>query len=170
MSTDDPPLPIPAFSVAAAEAVADDAAARTFLTEMLWDRDIPAWVNADWSAVADDFDAEAFVGYVSGPEGGPWSIICPTLADYERLWVAEGLEAAATASRESLAADLRTATWVDSIEIKGDRALMRKRFDGTVAGTPLARTSYYLLRRDPDRWRITGFCALLGAGDKDYAR
>ena len=165
----DQALPLPEFSVSHDDAVRDDARAQVLISEMLYDRDIVAFVNSDWFAVADDFDAEQFTGYLSGPAGAPWDIVCPTLDTYAELWVADSVDLLVGTTREQLAAELRAASRIDWIKISGDRALVHKVFDGTANGVELKRVSYYFLRRDDDRWRITGFAALQGAGADDYA-
>jgi hypothetical protein len=65
------------------------------------------------------------------------------------------------ATPDEIARAVRGACAVAEIRISGDRALVRKQFDGEAFGERLLWQTYYFLRRDPDRWRITGFVGYL---------
>ena len=136
---------------------------RAAITEMLYDRDIEAFVAQDWSMVAADFDADAFVGYQGSNRGrGPWHVLFGALAEYERTWLAQARELIAAGGEPSrLILELRAASSIREIEVNGRFALVRKFFDGKVHSGDLVQTldwtTNYLVRRDADRWRITGF-------------
>ncbi len=140
------------------------------ITEITLTRDTAAFVHRDWKRVESDFDAEVFVGYRGGqPLGGPWEIGFPTLESYRDLWLKDAEAQTRGVPPEVLEQQLLAACRLAQIEIRGGWALVRKEFDGTVgpASTPieLRWRTYYFLRRDSDRWRITGFVGYLPFDD-----
>jgi hypothetical protein len=137
---------------------------REQIWEMLVRRDIEAFVTENWSLVADDFDEPRFLGIHAHGESDPdkWDAAFPTLTAYRDEWLRQAAESAATEYVESLADGVFRATRLNVIDINGDVAIARKKFDGTIAkadGT-LDRLNWqtlYFCRRHGDRWRITGF-------------
>lgn len=136
--------------------------------EQIWDmlvrRDIEAFVTQNWSLVADDFDEVRFLGVHAHGEANPdkWDAAFPTLASYRDEWLRQAAASAATDYAESLADGVHRATRLNVIDINGDVAVARKKFDGTIAkadGTQdiLNWQTLYFCRRDGGRWRITGF-------------
>lgn len=136
--------------------------------EQIWDmlvrRDIDAFVTQNWSLVADDFDEARFLGIHAHGEANPdkWDAAFPTLASYRDEWLRQAAASAATDYAESLADGVHRATRLNVIDINGDVAVARKKFDGTIAkadGTQdiLNWQTLYFCRRDGGRWRITGF-------------
>ncbi|MDT6941686.1 hypothetical protein RI570_16345 [Brucella pseudogrignonensis] len=136
--------------------------------EQIWDmlvrRDIEAFVTQNWSLVADDFDEARFLGIHAHGEANPdkWDAAFPTLASYRDEWLRQAAASAATDYAESLADGVHRATRLNVIDINGDVAVARKKFDGTIAkadGTQdiLNWQTLYFCRRDGGRWRITGF-------------
>ena len=150
---------------------ADDDA-RHAIWEMLVPRDIDAFVTADWSAVADDFLAENFSG-MSGnfqPDPQGFTLAFPTLEAYRTEWLRQAEEFAAMRAAGSFAGDPRegifAATRLEEIEINGDAALVRKKFDGrlTKSDGSFDRMNWqtlYICRRHADRWKIAGFVGYL---------
>jgi len=137
---------------------------REQIWEMLVRRDIEAFVTQNWSLVADDFDEVRFLGIHAHGEANPdkWDAAFPTLASYRDEWLRQAAASAATDYAESLADGVHRATRLNVIDINGDVAVARKKFDGTIAkadGTQdvLNWQTLYFCRRDGDRWRITGF-------------
>jgi enamine deaminase RidA (YjgF/YER057c/UK114 family) len=139
---------------------------RAELWEMIVRRDIEAYVDADWERVAADFDAASFVAVEGGGSFDPdaWRLGYPGLDAYRARW----LEGAAADRARALdpAADFAAATFLDAIEIDGDRALVHKRFDGPLRLRDgglhqLAWRTIYLCRRIAERWRIVGFVGFL---------
>lgn len=137
---------------------------REQIWEMLVRRDIEAFVSQDWSLVADDFDEVRFLGIHAHNDRDPdnWDAGFPTLASYRDEWLRQAAESAAVEYAESLADGIFRATNLSVIDITGDVALARKKFDGTIArkdGTidRLDWQTLYFCRRDGARWKITGF-------------
>lgn len=137
---------------------------REQIWEMLVRRDIEAFVTQNWSLVANDFDEARFLGIHAHGEANPdkWDAAFPTLASYRDEWLRQAAASAATDYAESLADGVHRATRLNVIDINGDVAVARKKFDGTIAkadGTQdiLNWQTLYFCRRDGDRWRITGF-------------
>lgn len=137
---------------------------REQIWEMLVRRDIEAFVTENWSLVADDFDEPRFLGIHAHGESDPdkWDAAFPTLTAYRDEWLRQAAESAATEYAESLADGVFRATRLNVIDINGDVAIARKKFDGTIAKADethdkLNWQTLYFCRRHGDRWRITGF-------------
>mgnify|MGYP003383196618 CR=1 FL=1 len=139
------------------------------IADMLLWRDVAAFVQGDWDAVAADFDAEAFVGYAGRDAGDlPWELKYPSLEDYRDDWLKQS-----RVMREGCFPDLERQLLevqrLASIEVRGEHALVHKVFDGALSGAGESRIlswhTYYFLRRGAgsDSWRITGFAGYLGA-------
>ncbi len=141
---------------------------RAEIWEMLVRRDIAAFVAADWEMVADDFVAENFVGLHghNSPDPDAWTAAFPTLDHYRVEWLRQAAETAATEYAEPLEAAIRRATTLNDIEISGDFALVRKKFDGTIGKADggvdrLNWQTLYYCRKAGGRWRIAGFVGYL---------
>jgi len=137
---------------------------REQIWEMLVRRDIEAFVSQDWSLVADDFDEVRFLGIHAHNDRDPdkWDAGFPTLASYRDEWLRQAAESAAVEYAESLADGIFRATDLSVIDITGEVAVARKKFDGTIAkkdGTVdrLNWQTLYFCRREGARWKITGF-------------
>jgi len=137
---------------------------REQIWEMLVRRDIEAFVSQDWSLVVDDFDEARFLGIHAHNDRNPdkWDAGFPTLASYRDEWLRQAAESAAVEYAESLAEGIFRATDLSVIDITGDVALARKKFDGTIARKDgsvdrLNWQTLYFCRRDKARWKITGF-------------
>ncbi|EEQ93808.1 hypothetical protein F9K88_07060 [Brucella intermedia] len=137
---------------------------REQIWEMLVRRDIEAFVSQDWSLVADDFDEVRFLGIHAHNDRNPdkWDAGFPTLASYRDEWLRQAAESAAVEYAESLAEGIFRATDLSVIDITGDVALARKKFEGTIARKDgsvdrLNWQTLYFCRRDKARWKITGF-------------
>ncbi len=137
---------------------------REQIWEMLVRRDIEAFVSQDWSLVADDFDEVRFLGIHAHNDRNPdkWDAGFPTLASYRDEWLRQAAESAAVEYAESLAEGIFRATDLSVIDITGDVALARKKFEETIARKDgsvdrLNWQTLYFCRRDKARWKITGF-------------
>lgn len=141
---------------------------RHAIWEMLVRRDIEAFAAADWPMVAGDFDEERFLGIHAhnslDPDG--WNAAFPTLAAYKAEWLKQAAQAAATRYAEPLVEAIFRATTLDEIDITGDIALARKKFDGLIrradgGADRLNWQTLYFCRRLADHWKITGFLGYL---------
>jgi hypothetical protein len=141
---------------------------RSAIWIMLVDRDIAAFVAADWSLVAGDFIETGFLGIdgkgADNPDG--WRIGFPSLAAYRDEWLRQARESQQTAYAEDRAAAIHRATTLAEIEISGDIALAHKKFDGSIARADggsdrLNWQTLYFCRRDAGVWKLTGFVGYL---------
>ena len=135
---------------------------------MLVERDIAAFVAADWRMVADDFIAEQFLGIDGRGSDNPdsWRVGFPTLAAYRDEWLRQAIESSKVAYAEDREAAIHRATSLRDIEIADDVALAHKKFDGTIARADGSKDvlnwqTLYFCRRHNGRWKLTGFTGYL---------
>jgi reactive intermediate/imine deaminase len=138
----------------------DEAEARAAITDMLYTKDIAAYVAGDWSAVDDDFAHDTFTGLVKRGSA-PLQIVFSTVEEYRDDWLAGAKELLSGTTPEALSAELHSSSRIADIQLHGRYAIVRKEFDGYAGAsrTRLEWTTYYHCRRDDDRWRVTGFTA-----------
>ena len=141
---------------------------RSAIWTMLVERDIAAFVAADWSLVAGDFIETQFLGIDGNGSDNPdgWRIGFPSLADYRDEWLRQARESQATKYSEDRAAAIHRATTLTDIEIRGDVALAHKKFDGTIARADggkdvLNWQTIYFCRRTNGTWKLVGFAGYL---------
>jgi hypothetical protein len=141
---------------------------RRAIWEMLVARDIDAFVAADWGAVAGDFVGAEFQGIDArrAPNPDHWRLAFPTLAAYRDAWLAQARDFGATEFAGDARAAIFEATVLRDIEIAGDRAVARKKFDGALARADggsdrLLWQTLYFCRREAGRWKISGFVGYL---------
>jgi hypothetical protein len=145
---------------------------RCAIWEMLVPRDIDAFVSADWQAVQDDFIEVNFWGMNAQFQSDPelYRLSFPTLAAYRAEWLRQAAAFGAERDAGAYAGDPRegiyAATRLEEIEIEGETALVRKKFDGRLAradGTDerMNWQTLYVCRRSAGRWRIAGFVGYL---------
>ncbi|MCX2722871.1 hypothetical protein ON753_10855 [Roseibium sp. DSM 29163] len=141
---------------------------RSQIWDMLVRRDIDAFVAADWSMVADDFDTHAFFGVDARKRPNPdeWKLGFPDLESYKAEWLRQADEFGTTEFAEDARAAIFNATRLVDIDIEGARAIARKKFDGRIRKADggedrlLWQTLYYCVRKD-GRWKICGFTGYL---------
>lgn len=141
---------------------------RREIWDMLVRRDIDAFVNQDWAAHEADFLIDEFVSIDAqrSPNPDNWHVSFPDIAAYAKTWLKFSEEAARTAYAESVREAHLRASHLTDIEIRGDVALARKKFDGKIRrldGTDeiLKWQTLYLCRRKHGRWWIQGFVGFL---------
>ena len=150
---------------------AEDADRRA-IWQMLVPRDIDAFVSADWQAVAGDFIAANFTGFSAHfqPDPQGYTLAFPTLAAYRDEWLRQARDFGGLLAAGAFAGDPRdgifAATRLEEIEIDGDTALVRKKFDGRLAKADgsfdrMNWQTLYVCRRDAGRWKIAGFIGYL---------
>lgn len=141
---------------------------RSAIWSMLVDRDIAAFVAADWSLVAGDFIEAQFLGIdgkgADNPDG--WRVGLPSLADYRDEWLRQAGESQQMAYAEDRGAAIHRATTLTDIEISGDVALAHKKFDGTIARADGSREvlnwqTLYFCRKVAGVWKVVGFVGYL---------
>ncbi len=145
---------------------------RRAIWDMLVPRDIDAFLQADWSQVAGDFIAEGFTG-LSGhfqPDPQGFTLAFPTLKAYRDEWLRQARDFATARDAGAFAADPRqaifAATRLEEVELDGDAALVRKKFDGHLPRTNgttdrLNWQTLYICRKQAGRWKIAGFVGYL---------
>ena len=131
---------------------------------MLVERDIDAFLAADWSRVEGDFLAAGFLGIDAGkhPDPDSWVIGYPTLDDYRDEWLRQAAATAAVGYAEDVRSAIHRATTLSRIDIAGDLAVAHKKFDGSIRkrdGTAdvLHWQTLYFCRRLGVEWKLTGF-------------
>jgi hypothetical protein len=141
---------------------------RSAIWTMLVERDIAAFVAADWSMVEGDFIGEGFLGINGGKSGNPdnWRISFPTLEAYRDDWIRQARESQKLDYAEDVLAGIHRATSLTEIEINGDIAIAHKKFDGEIALTDggkdvLNWQTLYFCRKVGGAWKLTGFAGYL---------
>lgn len=145
---------------------------RRAIWEMLVPRDIDAFVAADWAAIESDFVLQNFTGINGNMQDSPdgFTLAFPTLAAYRDEWLRQAVEFGTTKASGAFAGDPRAgifgATRLEVIEITGDAALVRKKFDGRLAKADgsfdrMNWQTLYICRKEGGRWKIAGFLGYL---------
>jgi len=141
---------------------------RRAIWDMLVPRDIDAFLSTDWTAIAGDFMEANFTG-LSGhfqPDPQGFTLAFPDLAAYRAEWLRQARDFAAQDFAGDPRADIFAATRLEEVEITGDTALVRKKFDGHLhlADGRVDRMNWqtlYWCRKDGTRWKIAGFLGYL---------
>ena len=143
-------------------------AARAAIWEMLVARDIKAFVRADWTLVEADFISSGFFGVAGEGERDPdrWRLRFPSLEAYKAQWLESAQETMRSGEPASLELDIRQATKLDDIDIKGNVAVAHKKFDGYVRLKDgdrklLHMQTLYFCRCVDGAWRIASFVGYL---------
>lgn len=138
------------------------------LWEMLVERDIEAFIAGDWSMVADDFLAASFTAIDAQRDPSPdnWRLSFTSLDDYRDSWVKGSEEMRPKVQIDNLRKDIIDATNMDDIEVKGDSALLHKKFHGQVVADdgeimPMQWQTLYQCKRVDGQWKIAGFVGYL---------
>lgn len=137
---------------------------RHFLWEMLVRRDIDAFLGQDWSMVEEDFAADRFFGMHAHflNDADAWRLQFPKLEVYRDEWLRQAAATAATEYAEPLREALFRVTNMRDMDIDGDRAVLHKKFNGSVAkpGGEVERLNWqtlYFCSKLGGRWKIAGF-------------
>lgn len=141
---------------------------RSAIWTMLVDRDIAAFVAADWELVAGDFLEDQFLGIDGKGSDNPdgWRVGFPSLASYRDEWLRQARESQAVAYAEDPGAAIHRATSLTEIEISGEVALAHKKFDGEIARADggkdvLNWQTLYFCRKSAGTWKLIGFAGYL---------
>jgi len=147
--------------------------------EMLVKRDIQAFINNDWEAVAVDFIEEGFMGIDARSSGNPdsWILSFPNLKSYKQFWLDQSAGFSGTDWEDDPMEKLFEATTLRDIDISGDSALVHKKFDGAIKkkngySDVLNWQTLYRCKKVGGEWKITGFTGFLPhpMGSTPYAR
>jgi len=137
---------------------------RHALWEMLVRRDIDAFMTQDWSLVEDDFIADNFFGMHAHFQGDAdaWRLQFPRLEVYRDEWLRQARETAGVTFAEPLRPALFRITNLRDIDVQGDRAVLHKKFSGTIAKPggevdKLRWQTLYFCQRVEKVWKILGF-------------
>ena len=141
---------------------------RSAIWTMLVERDIDAFLASDWAMVEDDFVADGFFGLHAQfkPRPDDWVMAFPQLSHYRDEWLRQASETANAAYAEPLRAAIFRATDLSIIDIAGERAVARKKFNGVIARADGGsdkldwQTLYFCARRN-NTWKITSFIGYL---------
>lgn len=141
---------------------------RHAIWDMLVRRDIDAYVARDWDAHFEDFAPELFFEIDAAFSGDPddWRARYADIARYREAWLAGAHEMDGRIADVELRRSLFALTTMRDIDVVGDFALARKKFDGTIQldiGDPMVLRwqTHYFCRRLDGRWRIAGFLGYL---------
>lgn len=141
---------------------------KKYLWDMLMKRDIAAFSQCDWSMVKDDFDTAYFFGinahFLSDQK--EWTLQFSTINDYRKYWLNQAEESGKYANKEPLEIVLHKITWIDSIEINGNLALVRKYFNGVIElvngeQIVLKWKTLYQCRKNINSWKVISFIGYL---------
>ncbi|TCQ18698.1 hypothetical protein [Rhizobium sp. PP-CC-3G-465] len=142
--------------------------ARHSIWEMLVPRDIDAFLAADWSMVSGDFVEDGFLA-ISGnhkPNPDDWNLAFPSLAAYRDEWLKQARDFQGQTYGEDPRQAIFATTTLEEIEVKGETALARKKFQGGIRKTDgsldvMQWQTLYTCRLHEGRWKICGFTGYL---------
>ena len=142
--------------------------ARHAIWEMLVRRDIDAYVAGDWDAHFKDFAPDLFFGIDAGFSDNPdsWRVTYADIERYRAAWLDGAHEMTGRIAEADLRRSIFALTHLRDIDIMGDFALARKKFDGAIRLTDgetvtLRWQTQYFCRRVDGQWRIAGFLGYL---------
>jgi hypothetical protein len=145
-----------------------DDADRHAVWDMLVRRDIEAFAAGDWEAHFRDFAPEHFFGIDGRFTDNPdlWRVTYADLDRYRERWLSASTELVAQIPRNDLARSLFALTTLRDIELMGDFAMARKKFEGEIRlrdrdPVTMCWQTLYFCRRLDRRWRIAGFLGYL---------
>jgi len=137
---------------------------RQQIWEMLVERDIIAFCKVDWAMVADDFIEENFMGIdarkLNNPDG--WRMHFAVLGEYKDEWLEQAKSFANTDWASDPEEGIYESTTLRDIDIKGDSALIHKKFDGHLTKKDgsietMNWQTLYRCRKINNQWKIAGF-------------
>lgn len=134
----------------------------------IWEKvvriDIDAFLAQDWSMCEKDFHEENFMGIDARKSANPdsWSLTYDSLETYKEDWLKQAADFASNEYKEDKRESLFNATTLRDIEIKGESAVLHKKFDGSITkldGTvePILWQTLYKMRKINGDWKIIGF-------------
>ncbi|TPW27355.1 hypothetical protein FJU08_20320 [Martelella alba] len=141
---------------------------RRAIWDMLVDRDIAAFLAADWSMVEEDFVTIGFFALdaCGKPDPDDWKLGFPDLAHYRDEWLRQAKDFARGIYEDDPRQAIFSATTLEEVEISGPSALVRKKFDGGIKRADggfdaMNWQTLYYCRFEEGRWKIAGFTGYL---------
>lgn len=141
---------------------------RHSIWKILVERDIIAFVAADWSVIADDFIKDNFMGVDAAVLGNPdaWKLNFPNLETYKKAWLEQARRFGETSWGEDIKSALFRVTVLRDIEIQEGAALAHKKFFGSITRAdghlvPMDWQTLYHCRKINGTWKIAGFTGYL---------
>ena len=140
---------------------------RHAIWEMLVERDILAFTHADWQLVAEDFLADEFHAIDARRHSNPdsWQLAYPDLDAYRDAWLKQAVDFQSAHVGADPVAALHALTTLRDIEINGTRAVVHKKFDGSLqlrdGEQTLCWQTLYHCRKVEGTWKICGFTGYL---------
>ena len=104
----------------------------------IWEKvvhtDIDAFIAQDWSMCENDFIEENFIGIDAKKSANPdsWNLSYDSLNAYKTDWLKQAKDFANTKYKDDKRKALFDATTLRDIDIKGESALIHKKFDGNI--------------------------------------
>jgi len=134
----------------------------------IWEKvvrvDIDAFIAQDWDMCANDFVEENFMGIDARKSANPdsWSLNYESLEAYKTDWLKQAADFASVAYKDDKRKALFDATTLRDIDIKGNSAVLHKKFDGSITrvdGTvePILWQTIYKMKKVNNDWKIIGF-------------
>jgi enamine deaminase RidA (YjgF/YER057c/UK114 family) len=134
----------------------------------IWEKvvrvDIDAFLAQDWGMCEDDLHAENFIGINANKSANPdsWSLSYDSLDAYKQDWLRQAKDFANNQYVEDKRETLFNATTLRDIEIKGDSAVLHKKFDGSITRVdgvvePILWQTIYKMKKINNSWKIIGF-------------
>ncbi len=134
----------------------------------IWEKvvrvDIDAFLAQDWSMCANDFVEENFMGIDARKSANPdsWALTYDSLETYKDDWLKQAADFASNEYKDDKRKALFDATTLRDIEIKGNSAVLHKKFDGSITRVdgvvePILWQTIYKMKKINDSWKIIGF-------------
>ena len=134
----------------------------------IWEKvvrvDIDAFLAQDWSMCKDDFIEENFMGINAKKSSNPdtWDMTYESLDEYKEDWLNQAKDFASNEYKEDKRKALFDATTLRDIQIKGDMALLHKKFDGQITKIDgsvelINWQTLYKMKKVNNSWKIFGF-------------
>ena len=134
----------------------------------IWEKvvrvDIDAFLAQDWDMCKNDFIEDNFMGINAKKSSNPdsWDMTYESLEEYKNDWLAQAKKFASFDYKEDKREALFNATTLRDIQIKGNMALLHKKFDGQIEkldGTVelINWQTLYKMRKINNSWKVFGF-------------
>jgi hypothetical protein len=137
--------------------------------EMLMTRDFEAFASCNWAIVEGDFWRDGFCGVHAQKHADPscWVLAFPNVVSYRDEWLRQATEFAPVKFDGMTALEfLFRSCRLDEIDVVGNRAIGKKKFDGSARITggeifTIRFQTLYQLIRHHNQWQIAGFVGYL---------